>query len=155
MSYTPTRIIFDDLQDAQQLSPYYQVVLIPLTDIQQKPYIMPTGYYRSLRGGAMSDLLQRQDVQAGLAGAGGALLGGLFTKGSPWGGAIGGAAGPVIYSLLTPQQENWRDVLLQAGVGALGGGVGSSLGGPLGAAVGGGLGSWGGGALGQKLFNQQ
>lgn len=150
MSFGPSRIIFDDPQHAHLLAPYYQAVLIPLNDISQKPYIMPTGYYRSLRGGALS-----QNAQAGLAGAGGALLGGLFSQGSPWGGAIGGAAGPVIYSLLTPQHENWKDVLTQAGLGALGGGVGSSLGGPLGGAVGGGLGSWGGAALGQRLFGSQ
>ena len=74
-----------------------------------------------------------------LMAGGGAFLG--QQVGGPFGAALGGAAGPLVYSFVTPEQEPPQQVLTQSGLGAVGGGLGGLLGGGLGAGLGAGLGT--------------
>ena len=84
-----------------------------------------------------------------------ALLGGLggglgSAVGGPVGAGLGAAAGPLLYTLFTPEQEDLGQTLATAGTAGLGGFFGSSVAGPLGGALGGA----GGGYLGYQLSNR-
>jgi len=145
MSYQPQHLVFDPSVDPRYLAPYYHVVAKPYYEGYNTPAVYPQAPT------AGNGFFNNPNTKAGLASGAGALLGGLFMPNSSMGAGIGGALGPVIYSMITPEQESTGQILGQALGGGLGGGFGKGLAGPLGAGLGGSLGGGFGGYLGQRF----
>lgn len=114
---------------------------------QQLPYgarYSMDGSYGGQPNQTIQNLLANPAVQSALFSGGGGALGSAL--GGPLGGALGAGGAPIVQSLLTHQQAPWNQVLTQAAIAALGGGVGSTLG-----PIGGGLGGAAGGYFGQQI----
>lgn len=90
------------------------------------------------------------NLQASLITGGAGALGSAI--GGPLGSAIGAGSVPIAQSLFTPQQEPWGQVLTQAGISALGAGLGSAV---IPGGIGGGLGGAAGGYLGRQVSQGQ
>ena len=111
------------------------------------PQPSPYGYPQQQQQSFPQNLLSNPAITNALYSAGGAALG--QTIAGPFGAAIGGAAPPIIKSLITPQQEPWGQVLTQSAAGGLGGGLGGKFLGPIGAGAGAGAGGYFGYQLSQ------
>lgn len=113
-------------------SPYYSLALTyPQSALY---YPQPSQTMNPFTG-----IFQNPAVRSALFASGGAALG--STVAGPIGGAIGAGAGPFVSNLFNQEKEPLRQVAIEAGLAALGGGLGSTLG-PFGAAAGAGAGTY-------------